>query len=107
MNEFGTAPIEDAYHVITECSALQEARKALSEALCTPVGSWDHARFGTALRDPKQAILITRWVITSGRLPAYGLATEFEAREREDEWAAGLRPKPAQSLLTSFTLADC
>src|SRR5208282_574279 len=88
-DEFGTAPLEDAYHVITECPVLHEARKALSEALCIPIGSWDHARFHTALRDPRQAILITRWIITSGRLPEYGLATEFEAREREDEWAAG------------------
>src|SRR5208337_881579 len=88
-DEFGTAPLKDAYHVITECSALYEARKALSEALCIPTGSWGYARFYTALRDPRQAILITRWIITSGRLPEYGLATEFEAREREDKWAAG------------------
>ena len=52
-DEFGTAPLEDAYYVITECPVLYEARKALSEALCIPIGSWDHARFHIALRDPK------------------------------------------------------
>ena len=64
---------------------LYEARKALLEALYIPIGSWDHARFHTALRNPRQAILITRWIIVSGRLPEYGLATEFEARKREDK----------------------
>src|SRR5208337_78569 len=72
-DEFGAAPLKDAYYVITECPVLHDARKALSEALYIPVGSWDHARFYTALRDPRQAILIARWIITSGRLPEYGL----------------------------------
>src|SRR5208282_1113816 len=81
-DEFGTAPLEDAYHVITECPVLYEARKALLEALCIPIGSWDHARFHTALRDPR-----------------YGPGTGFGGRGREDEGAAGAtawaRPAPA------------
>src|SRR5208282_5721489 len=93
-DEFGTAPLEDAYHVITECPVLHEARKALSKALYIPIGSWDYARFHTALRDPRQAILITRWIIASGRLPEYGPAKGFGGREREEEGGTGA---PAQA----------
>ena len=58
-------------------------------ALEDVVDCWTPDRFRAALRNPREAVILARWLIRSGRLPEYRLAAEFEARKREEEWVAG------------------
>ncbi len=80
---------ETAFHVITDCRAEDDRRETLTRALGEDPYWWDRARLQEALQDPSQAILIARWLIGTGRLPEYRLATEYETKEREKAWRIG------------------
>ncbi|KAG5936647.1 hypothetical protein E4U59_004895 [Claviceps monticola] len=71
---------DDHYHVILACSTFTQLRP-----IHLPVAPLrDRRDLGTALDSPELAPLLVRWMLRTGRLQQFCLATELKERWEEE-----------------------